>query len=122
MYLYMQLIAFMFRFNYAAGLLITKDETFNLDDLREYLLHHAKKICSTYFIGTFFRPGVTVEDSVTVVNGISFKKREINTRGQFVNTYDWDAIFFNASKTNLIHDFIYENTRHRKGGTLPVAK
>lgn len=118
----MQLIAFMFRFNYAAGLLITKDETFNLDDLREYLLHHAKKICSTYFIGTFFRPGVTVEDSVTVINGISFKKREINTRGQFVNTYDWDAIFFNASKTNLIQDFIYENTRHRKGGTLPVTK
>jgi hypothetical protein len=111
----------MYRFNYACGLLITKEENFNLDDLREYLLHHAKKICSTYFIGTFFRPGVTVEDSVTIINGISYKKREINLTGQYVNTYDWDAIFFQASKTNLIQDFIHESTRNRKRGTEAVA-
>jgi hypothetical protein len=102
------------KFNYAQGLLITKDENFNLDDLREYLLTHAKKICSTYFIGVFFRPGITVKDSITVVNGISYSKREINLSGHYVNTYDWDAIFFQASKTNLIQDFINENTTHRK--------
>lgn len=111
----------MLRFNYAEGLLITKEENFNLDDLREYLLIHAKKICSTYFIGTFFRPGIMVEDSVIIIDGRTFKKREINTSGQYVNTYDWDAIFFHASKTNLIQDFIHEHTRHRKSGTAPVA-
>ena len=109
------------RFDYGRGLLITKDETFNLDDLREYLLHHAKKICSTYFIGTFYRPGVTVEDSVTIINGISFKKREINLTGQYVNTYDWDAIFFQALKTNLIQDFIHDYSRDRKSGSVPVT-
>jgi hypothetical protein len=120
MYLYAQLIASMFRFNYAAGLLIVKDETFNLDDLREYLLHHAKQLCSQYFIGTFFRPGVIVEDSTTIINGTSYHKREINLTGQYVNTYDWDAIFFHASKTDLIHQF-YDHSRNRKSSAPAVA-
>jgi hypothetical protein len=100
----------MLRFDYGSGLLITKDEKFNLDELREYLLHHAKNLCASYFIGTFFRPGVTVEDTTTIINGVTHNKREINLTGHYVNTYDWDAIFFQASKTDLINDF----TRDRK--------
>jgi hypothetical protein len=112
----------MLRFDYGSGLLITKDEKFNLDELREYLLHHAKNLCSTYFIGTFFRPGVTVEDTTTIINGVTHNRREINLTGHYVNTYDWDAIFFQASKNNLIQDFIYEHSRHRENTASATAE
>lgn len=103
----------LYRFNYATGLLITPSENFNLDDLRAYLLTHDRKLCLNYFIGTFFRPGVVIEDFIVEVNGQQVRRREISKAGQFVNTYDWNTIFFKASKTNLIQNFIDENTRHR---------
>lgn len=105
----------MYRFDYANGLLITRIGNFNLDDLREYLLTHFKKTCTHHFIGTYFRPGVSVQDTTTIINGTTYSKREINLSGHYVNTYDWDAIFFKASKTTLIHQFIHDSTRNRSG-------
>lgn len=104
----------MIRFNYALDLLITDEENFNLDDLRGYLLVRGRDLCIKHFIGTFFRPGVVVEDSIIIIDGQAIKRREINLSGQFVNTYDWDTIFFKASKTNLIQNFIDDHSRNRK--------
>ena len=101
------------KFNYASGLLVTDNESFDLDDLREYLLIHAKEICSRNFIGVFIRPGTHVEQSVCVIDGKKFIKKEVSLGGAVVSTYDWDTIFFTASKTNLIRNFIDENTRNR---------
>ena len=102
------------RFNYALDLLITKDGNFSLDELREYLLIHARSLCAQYFIGTFFRPGTVVEDITVTTGEQTIKRREINFSGQFVNTYDWDTIFFKAAKTNLIQNFIHDHSRNRK--------
>lgn len=104
----------MVRFNYATGFLVCNNERYSLDELRAYLLIHARSLCVEYFIGTFFRPGVAVNDYKIEIDGTDFIRREINFAGQFVNTYDWDAIFFRASKTNLIQNFINEIIRHRK--------
>ena len=102
------------RFNYALDLLITKEENFSLDDLRGYLLVRARELCIQHFIGTFFRPGVVVENTTIIIDGQTVKRKEINFSGQFVNTYDWDTIFFKASKTNLIQNFINDHSRNRE--------
>jgi hypothetical protein len=111
----------MVRFNYSTGLLITDDQRFNLDDLRAYLLTYSRSLCDEHLIGTFYRPGVVVEDSTLVINGQLFKRREINLSGQIVNTYDWNTIFFKASKSGLIQNFINENSRNRNGSDETVT-
>lgn len=111
----------MLKFNYASGQLLTDTESFDLDDLREYLLSNAKEICSQSFIGVFFRHGVQIEDSICYIDGKRYLKREVNLMGAQVNTYDWGTIFFKASKTNLIQNFINDRTRNRICRTEAVA-
>ena len=100
----------MFRFNYRTNLLLYENESYCLDTLREWLLINATELCFSSKIRTIFRPGVIIHKTL-FVNGIT--QIEISKAGRFVNTYDWDGIFFNASKQGLIQNFIDENTRNR---------
>lgn len=114
-------VSALYRFNYATGFLITPSEKFNLDDLRAYLLTNARNLCLPHLIGTFYRPGTVVEDYIIETNGQQIRRREISRTGELVNTYDWITIFFKASKTGLIQNFINENTRYRESGSQAIA-
>lgn len=111
----------MLRFDYAKGFLVTDHEKFDLDELRAYLLTTSRSLCNAHLIGTFYRPGVMVEDYTFELNGVTFRKREIDLSGQMVNTYDWNTIFFKAMKAGLIQNFINENSRHRESSTEAIA-
>ena len=105
----------MIRFNYRQNLLLTPNESFDLDKLRDYLMDVAQTLCSEHKIGTYWRPGQVVEDIYFQEGGTTFQRREITFSGKFVNTYDWDHIFFIAKNQGLIQKFINENTSHRSG-------
>ena len=118
MYLYVRINEnTMFRFNYRTNLLLTQTACYDLDDLRRWLLKNAKELCLASKIKTIFRQGVVVSESRN--NGMV--KREINLQGEYVNTYDWDGIFFNAAKSNLIQNFINETTGNRNRSPEAIA-
>lgn len=111
----------MIRFNYGQNLLHTKTEAYCLDALREYLLRTAADLCISHKIRTILRAGASVVDTVCVIDGTPFKKREITLSGKYINTYDWDTIFFTASRKGLIQNFINDYHRNRTGSAEAIA-
>lgn len=99
-------------FDYAANQLTVEEHTYNLDDLRDYLMRVNENLCHEHKIKTVWMPGKVVTDTYFNSDGKNYHKREIVLSGQFINTYDWDAIFFKSIRNGLIETFIYENSRH----------
>ena len=97
-------------FNYRINVLQTKEKTYDLDKLRDYLMTNAPELCNEHKIGCYFRPGEDVKDSVYYHDGIKIQRREISRMGKMVVTYDWDSVFFHANRSGLVDKFIkHEN-------------
>ena len=100
-------------FDYAANLLTVEEHIYSLENLRDYLIRVDQQLCHQHKIKTVWKPGKVVTDTYFVSEGQSYHRREITLSGEFVNVFDWDAIFFKASRNGLIEKFIsYENSRH----------
>lgn len=108
----------MYRFNYRLNLLFTPSASYNLDHLREWLLINATSLCKGFKIKTIFRHKTIIKD--TVKDDVMV--REMDLHGGFVNTYDWDGIFFSSVKNGLIQNFINDYSKHRNCPTQAVAR
>ena len=93
-------------FNYRLNLLQTKEKTYSLDRLRDFIMLHDEALCLAHKIGCYFRPGEDVKDSVYFHDGKQIQRREISRMGKMVVTYDWDTIFFKANRMGLVDQFI----------------